>query len=161
MNSNEDEMDDAGLDSMQSEGVEDGSEETNHASWWSLFSFTSKSHSNTLIAAMTLTIASGIVAPVLAIIFGRIFEAFTSYGATHINRSELVEQVSRYGVGLVVLGCINGLLNAAFFASWLIFGEMQAKCARKVLFDSMLYKDMAWFDSHKVGMETLVSRLQT
>lgn len=156
-----DERDNFDIESLSSDTAKDRSNSTVHASWWSLFTFTSKSHSHVLIAAIVLSIAAGVVAPTSAVIFGKIFEAFTSYGASQINGSELVGQVSRYGIGLVVLGCTSGVLNAAFFMSWLIFGEIQAKSARKKLFDSILYKDMAWFDSHKCGIETLVSRLQT
>ncbi len=156
-----DERDDFDIESLSSDINKDGSNSVIHASWWFLFTSTSTSHSSGLIAAIVLSIAAGVVAPILAVIFGKIFEAFTSYGASQINGSELVGQVSRYGIGLVVLGCTSGVLNATFLMSWLIFGEVQAKSAREELFDSMLYKDMAWFDSHKCGMETLVSRLQT
>ena len=161
MQINEDETDDANIDSIRSDTSKDGNNKVVHASWLSLFKFTSRSHSTSLIAAILLSTASGVIAPILAVIFGKIFEAFTSYGASKIIGSELVDQVSRYAIWLVVLGCASGTLSAAFFSSWLVFGEKQAKNARDELFQSMLYKDMVWFDNCKAGAETLVSRLQT
>lgn len=128
--------------------------------WLSLFHFTSRRHLFPLGVALALSIGSGIIIPALAIILGRIFGLFTSYGATEISGSDLVKKVSIYGIALVGLGAASGLLNASFFMFWLIFGELQAKSVRDKLFDGMLEKDMEWYDMRKSGIDTLISRLQ-
>lgn len=129
--------------------------------WRSLFNFTNKIHLFPLLLALVLSVASGIIIPVLAVFLGKIFGLFTDFGADKISGSELVKKVSVYGIALVGLGSASGLLNAGYFMIWLIFGELQAKSVRDSLFDGMLEKDMEWYDMRKNGVENLISRLQT
>ena len=156
----------AGLDSMEIDvdqpadlPVEgDAHEHARYARWRDLFTFTSKSHIVILIMALILSIASGIVIPALAIFIGKIFDQFTRFGREEISGPDLRRKVSTYGLALLGLGCVSGLLNALYFSFWMIFGELQAKSARERLFDGMLDKDMEWYDSHKAGTD---ARLQT
>lgn len=129
--------------------------------WRSLFNFTNKIHLFPLSLALILSVASGIIIPVLAVVLGKIFGLFTDFGSNKISGSELVKKVSVYGIALVGLGSASGLLNAGYFMIWLIFGELQAKSVRDRLFDGMLEKEMEWYDMRKNGVETLISRLQT
>lgn len=136
------------------------SDQVEAPAWWSLFSFTSRTHLFSLSVALCLSVASGIIIPVFAIILGRVFDLFTKYGAKEISGSDLVKKVSVWGLGLVGLGSGSGILNAGYFMAWLVFGELQAKSAREKLFDGMLKKDMDWYDMRKAGIDTLISRLQ-
>lgn len=131
-----------------------------HPGWRSLFNFTARIHLFPLFLALVLSIASGIVIPVLAVLLGKIFGLFTDFGEDKISGSGLVKKVSVYGIALVGLGSASGLLNAGYFIIWLIFGELQAKSVRDRLFDSMLEKDMEWYDMRQSGVEALISRLQ-
>jgi len=141
--------------------TDSGTDQVRRATWRSLFCFTSRFHILPLALALLLSVASGIIIPALAIFLGKIFDSFTEFGAGSISGSDLVSRVSTYGIRLVGLGSASGVLNAGFFALWLFFGELQACSAREELFDSMLGKDMAWYDTRKSGIETLTSRLQT
>lgn len=132
-----------------------------HASWRSLFNFTSKMDTVPLLLAFSLSIAAGIVTPVLAIILGKIFDLFTNFGVGEISGPDLVVKVSTNAIVLAGLGTANGLLHAGYFMLWLVFGELQAKHVRERLFDSMLEKDTGWYDMRTDGIDTLVSRLQT
>ncbi|CAD6573021.1 MAG: hypothetical protein ASARMPRED_005833 [Alectoria sarmentosa] len=132
-----------------------------HASWRSLFNFTSKSDTAPLLLAVIVSIAAGIVAPALAIFLGKIFDLFTSFGAGEISGSDLVKKTSIYAIILAGLGTASGLLHAGYFMLWLVFGELQAKHVRERLFNGMLEKDMGWYDMRTDGIDTLVSRLQT
>lgn len=126
-----------------------------------LFSFTARSHIIVLLVAISLSIASGIVIPALAIFLGKVFDIFTTFGAGQISGTDLVKKVSTYGIVLAGLGCGSGLLNAFHYGIWLLFGELQAKSVRQKLFDGMLGKDIEWYDMRKAGIETLISRQQT
>ena len=130
-------------------------------SWRSLIEFTSKKDTNLFLVAVTLSIASGIVAPALAIFLGKIFDLFTSFGAGEISGTDLLKNVSKYSIILAGLGTGSGLLHASYFMLWLIFGELQAKYLRRRLFDSMLEKGLGWYDMRTDGIDTLVSRLLT
>lgn len=142
------------------DGQNEESDYIEASGWQSLFSFTSRIHLFSLFIALILSIASGIIIPAFAIILGRVFDLFTKYGAKEMSGSELVKKVSIYGLGLVGLGSGSGILNAGYFMAWLVFGELQAKRAREMLFDGMLKKDMDWYDMRKAGIDTLISRLQ-
>ncbi len=139
----------------------DDDKQEHQTSPFSLFSFTSRSHFLTLLIALFLSIASGIVIPVFAVLLGRIFDIFTTFGEDEISGPDLVKKVSTYGIALAGLGLGSGLLNAFYLGFWLLFGELQAKSVREKLFDSMLGKDMEWYDMRKFSIETLISRQQT
>lgn len=128
--------------------------------WRALFSFTTTSHLYSFFSAIALSVASGIVIPVLAVLLGKLFDHFTEYGGGKISAHDLVHKVSLQGLYLVALGSASILLNAGYFGLWLVYGELQAKCVRDTVFDGLLQKDMEWFDMRKTGVNTLLSRLQ-
>lgn len=132
-----------------------------HASWRSLFNFTSKRDAIPLLLALIFSVAAGIVSPALAMILGNIFGLFTNFGAGEIRGTELLNQVFAYAIILAGLGIASGLLHASYYMFWLVFGELQAKHVRERLFHDMLEKDMSWYDMRTGGIDTLVSRLQT
>ena len=139
-------------------------EENNLASpagWRSLFYFTSKTDTLPLVLALILSVASGIVAPIVAILLGKIFDLFTDFGVCEISGPDLVNTVSSHAIVLAALGTASGLLHAGYFIVWLVFGELQAKHVRERLFHEMLEKDLGWYDMQTDGIDTLVSRLQT
>ncbi|KAL8800033.1 MAG: hypothetical protein Q9182_005474 [Xanthomendoza sp. 2 TL-2023] len=135
--------------------------DTSTPRWRSLFAFTTRPHLPPLALALILSVTSGVVSPVQSYLLGKVFDCFTNFGAGKYAGSELIDKVSRYTLGVTGLGVASGLLHTGYFALWLIFGELQAKCARDSLFDCMLEKDMEWYDMRKDGIEALILRLQT
>lgn len=129
-------------------------------SWRALFNFTTRAHIIPLLTAIVLSIASGIVIPILSILLGKLFNQFTEYGIGKIDGHDLVHKISSYALCLVGLGSGAIFLNACYFGFWLVYGELQAKNARDKLFDGLLEKDMEWFDMRKTGIVTLLDRLQ-
>ena len=150
----------AHLSNMQSDAVNDDSDQAPKASWRSLFNIASNLHAICLTLAILLSVASGVIIPTLAVLLGKVFDVFTNYGEKHISGPDLLAEVSKYGVALIALGCASGILNATYFMSWVVFGELQAKSVNEKLFDGMVDKDMAWYDTCTTGIETLISRLQ-
>ncbi|KAL8938824.1 MAG: hypothetical protein Q9216_003684 [Gyalolechia sp. 2 TL-2023] len=118
--------------------------QASNARWRSLFAFTSRSHLLPLCLALTLSVASGAVAPVLSYLLGKVFDCFTSFGGGKYGGPELIRRVSKYAIGLTGLGAASGLLHTGYFGFWLVFGELQAKSARDSLYAGMLEKDMEW-----------------
>lgn len=151
-------MDEDGLDELDS-----GHQETQHAGrakWQALFNFTSKQHALPLFLALVSSITSGIVIPALAVFLGKAFNEFSNFGSGKLTGHDLVRKVGNYSTVLCVLGGGSGLLNDAFYSLWLLFGELQAKKSRNMLFDALLKKDLQWYDMRKSGVEPLISRLQ-
>lgn len=143
------------------EGDDEGTERVHRASWGSLFNFTAKSHLFPLLAALALSVASGIIIPALAHFLGKVFDSFTAFGAGAISGSGLIRKVSKNAIALAGLGCASWLLNGCYFMAWLVFGELQARSVRDRLFDGMLQKDMEWYDMREAGVGALMPRLQT
>ena len=111
------------------------------SSWRSLFAFTNRRNIAVLTAATALSVSSGLVLPGMAVLMGRIFGTFAGVSSGEISPYEFMENIKRLILQLVALGCISWLLNGAFFACWLWFGEQQAKAAREELFDGLMDKE--------------------
>lgn len=156
-----DPTDEDGVESAAQEDIDGRADRLERATWRSLFNFTLKSHLFPLLAALTLSVASGIIIPALALFLGKVFDSFTSFGAGAISGSSLIRKVSKNAIGLAGLGCASWLLNGCYFMAWLVFGELQAKSVRDRLFDGMLQKDMEWYDMRKAGVGALMPRIQT
>lgn len=139
----------------------DDDEHYYHCGWMALFHFTEKRHILPLTAAILFAILSGLVVPLMAVIMGKIFGSFASFGAEKISSAGLVAQVTSQVTVLAALGAGSWIVSGAFFAGWLVFGELQAKVAREKLFEGLVDKDMEWYDMRKSGVAGLISRVQT
>ena len=129
--------------------------------WKYLFVFTTTRHYLALTCAAFLSVASGLVSPALAIFLGRVFDQFSYFGAGEIAASQLRHYVRLYSIYLGYLGFFSWGLNGAFFAGWLMFGELQAKDAQHNTFDGLSSQRMDWYDTRKSGIRALLTRLQT
>ncbi|PFH62328.1 hypothetical protein XA68_14055 [Ophiocordyceps unilateralis] len=130
-------------------------------SWRSLFAFTARGHSHVLLGAVLASLAVAALQTILAIILGRIFEIVAGLGNGVQSGHEALEAVSRWCLVLLGLGFANWFSNSVFLGLWVAFGEMQADAGRRRVFESLLAKDMAWFDRLEQGMSGLLSRIQT
>ena len=131
------------------------------ASWRALFNFTDRSHLIVLIPALLLSTISGILLPALSIFFGKFFDALSAYGAGQIDDQEQEHKVLVNTYALLALGGTTWLLKGGYFTVWLVFGEFQAKRVRDLLFQSLLERDLEWFEARSGGVGSLLSRLQT
>jgi ATP-binding cassette, subfamily B (MDR/TAP), member 1 len=129
--------------------------------WKSLFNFFSRQHLPVLIVALVLSTGAGVSGPVLAYFFGKIFDSFSNYGSGAANGDTLMRKVSRDAIALSVLGGTIWLAKGGYFALWMVFGELQAKNARDLLFQNLLEKDFEWYEMRTSGIGALLPRLQT
>ncbi|KAI5837635.1 P-loop containing nucleoside triphosphate hydrolase protein [Morchella snyderi] len=136
-------------------------EDPHNHSWSSLFTFTNRKHILPLTAAVFFALLNGLVIPTTAIILGRLFNAFATFGAGLIPANELVDQVRVFAIQLAALGTASWCLGGAFYASWGLFGELQAVGARERLFEGLVDKDMQWYDTRRNGVAGLLARVQT
>jgi len=145
------------------EDIEQDFSDTDHIDkrWRSLFGFVTGKQYWLLVVSLVFTLLSGLVLPITAILLGSLFEQFGKYAANTITANEFSSQISRYSLGLTVLGCSSWWINGTFFALWSCFGEAQARNARETVFGSLLKKELAWFETHKdEASSSLVSRCQ-
>ncbi|KAA8901932.1 bile salt export pump [Sphaerosporella brunnea] len=130
-------------------------------SWRSLFVFTDKRHLVVLTIALLLSVISGLIIPGMSILLGKIFGTFAGFGSGALSSDAFIYEVRKTIAYLALLGCGSWLFNGTFFASWLWFGELQAKAARERLFESLIDQDVEWFDDRANGVSAMLSKSQT
>ncbi|EKG15411.1 Putative ABC transporter protein [Macrophomina phaseolina MS6] len=128
--------------------------------WKDLFNFTTRKHLPILVLAVALSILTGLAVPANAYLLGKIFDAFSKQAAGTITGGTLKSEVSKYSIYLLGLAAGNFVLNTAFFATWMLFGELQARSARERVFVALMKRNMTWYDQRKNGVAAIVPRLQ-
>ena len=150
---------------MQNETqVVDGSNTDRRSSsitWIGLFHFTQRSHLLALLPAVCFSIVSGVIEPGMTIFVGKFFNAFADFSAGNFSSDDLMDRVMLPIYAFLVLGGVMILLRGGACSCWTVFGEMQAKQVRKDLFQTLLEKDLEWFEMRERGVGNLLSRLQT
>jgi ATP-binding cassette subfamily B (MDR/TAP) protein 1 len=130
------------------------------AGWKALFGFTTKKHLPILFGAVFSASCAAATLPVFSIIYGLIFRAYTDYGLGTLESSVLVTHVTRYCLILTGIAAINWMANSFYFFFFLTFGELQARGARNRIFDALIRKDMAWYDTRETGIAAFLPAIQ-
>ncbi|KAH7402489.1 multidrug resistance protein-like protein 2 [Pyrenochaeta sp. MPI-SDFR-AT-0127] len=128
--------------------------------WKALFGFTTKKHLYVLSGALLGAFVAATTLPVFAIVYGLIFREYTDYGAGKIDSSKLLSGVAKYCVILAGIASLNWIANSFFFFFFLFFGELQARSARNRIFDALIQKDMAWYDTRGTGIAAFLPAIQ-
>lgn len=131
------------------------------AQWTASFTFTQRGHYGVLCLAIFFATCSALVQPTVSIFMGRYSDALAQFGGGFIDSGTLRDRTMVGVHAFIVLGCCTLFTNAGMFATWTIFGEMQAKSVREELFRSLLEKDLEWFEMRESGIASLLTRLQT
>ena len=141
----------------------EASEEQNHVSqmgWKALFGFTTKKHLPVLSGALLSAVIAAATLPLFAIIYGLIFHQYTEYGAGNIDSGTLLSSVTTYCIILTGIASLNWIANSFYFFFFLTFGELQARSARNRIFDVLIKRDMAWYDTRETGIAALLPAVQ-
>lgn len=103
--------------------------------------------------AFSVSVLNGSMFPAFSIVFGSLFESFYSLGYDEINKAIIFWTVA---FAVIAVGTfIFMFLQVSTFG---VISEILADNLRRRLFNSLLQKDVAFFDSHNSGQ--LTSRLQ-
>ncbi|CAK7225247.1 ATP-dependent permease [Sporothrix eucalyptigena] len=117
-----------------------------------------------VLVAVLATSASAAVAAAktaYALLLGETFQAITDYGSGSLSAHNTLHQVGRWCLWLTVLGVGMAIFSALLMALWIVHGETRARTVRLKLFQSLLAKDMAWFDKRGGGMASLMTEQYT
>jgi ATP-binding cassette subfamily B (MDR/TAP) protein 1 len=128
--------------------------------WKALFGFTTRKHVPILSGAMLSAFIAAATLPVFAIIYGLIFRDYTDYGAGKLDSSGLRSSVTRHCLILTGIATLNWVANSVYFFFILTFGELQARGARNKIFDALISKDMAWYDTRETGTAAVLTAVQ-
>jgi ATP-binding cassette subfamily B (MDR/TAP) protein 1 len=131
-----------------------------HAGWKVLFGFTTKTHIPICSGAMLFAIIAAATLPVFSVMYGRIFGDYTDYGAGKKDSEGLRSSVTSYCLILTGVVALNWAANSLYFFFFLTFGELQARSARHRIFDALLRKDMAWYDTRETGIAAFLPPIQ-
>jgi ATP-binding cassette subfamily B (MDR/TAP) protein 1 len=144
----------------KSNSTEDGEDLIHEMGRKALFSFTTRKHIPVLAIAVTAGIVAALCLPAMAIVFGLIFRQFSDFGAGKLTGTVFLRNVSKYCMYLVAFGSISWLANSIYFMCFLTFGELQAHSARDQIFNALLLKNMAWYDTRDTGVAAFLSDIQ-
>lgn len=128
--------------------------------WKALFTFTKRKHIPVLVAALFAALVSALTNPAIAIMFGFVFKMFTDFGAGNLTAPEFLHGVSKYCAYLTGFGFASWAASSFFCALFMSFGDLQAHSAREVIFNALLKKDMAWYDTRDSGTAALLGSAQ-
>ncbi|KAL0934702.1 ABC a-pheromone efflux pump [Colletotrichum truncatum] len=131
------------------------------ATWKHLFAFTEREHWSTLSAALAAVCACAAVRTAYAVTLGQVFQVLTNYGKGTFDSKEALSQISKWCVIICFLGFGAMVANTALMSFWLVFGELQAKRAREIVFNSLLRYNMVWYDGQVDGTASLLFRIKT
>lgn len=129
--------------------------------WKALFGFTTTSHVAVLISALASAAAAAATLPIFSIMYGRIFGAYSDYGAGKTDGDELLSEITRLCIIMTGIAAASWILNSVFFFLFLLFGELQARSARTRIFDVLIRKDMTWYDMRESGITAFLPTIQT
>jgi ATP-binding cassette subfamily B (MDR/TAP) protein 1 len=128
--------------------------------WKALFGFTTKKHLPIFTGAMLSALIAAATLPVFAIIYGLIFRDYTDYGAGKLDSIALRSSVTRYCLILTGIASVNWMANSVCFFFFVTFGELQARSARNKIFDALMSKDMAWYDTRETDTAAFLPAMQ-
>ncbi|TWU77474.1 hypothetical protein ED733_006993 [Metarhizium rileyi] len=148
------------IDSLQVSPSSSGTAKA--ASSWRLpFFFTKREHLGILSAAIGAAALVAGLRALLSVVLGRIFEIVSQFGQGAIAGHKALADVSTWCLVLVGLGIGSWMANSSFISLWIVFGELQARDARKHVFRGLLLKPVEWFASLRDGVEGLHIRTHT
>lgn len=154
------ESDDFEKEENESTQTDEEQEYVSYVGWKALFGFTTTSHIVVLIGALASAAAAAATLPVFSIIYGLVFGAYSDYGAGNVDGTELLSEVTRLCSIMTGIAAVSWVLNSISFCFFLLFGELQAKSARTRVFDVLIRKDMAWFDTRESGIAAFLPTIQ-
>jgi ATP-binding cassette subfamily B (MDR/TAP) protein 1 len=128
--------------------------------WKTLFTFTTKQHIPVLIGGIVAASVAALTMPTFAVLYGRVSGQYTSYGKEEIGSNKFSGNVTKLCIILTGIGALNWIANSFYFFFFLVFGELQARSARDRIFDALIKKDMAWFDTRESGIAALLLTVQ-
>jgi ATP-binding cassette subfamily B (MDR/TAP) protein 1 len=131
-----------------------------HVGWKGLFSFMTRNHLPILSGALLSAVIAAASLPIFAIMYGLIFRLYTDYGAGKIDSNALRDRVTTHCLILTGIASLNWLANSFCFFFFLTFGELQARSARYQIFNTLIHKDMVWYDTRTTGIAAFLPTVQ-
>ncbi|KAJ2797619.1 Multidrug resistance protein 1, partial [Coemansia guatemalensis] len=145
------------LDETKADQVKTSLDDVKPVSVFQLFRFADKFDLFLTIAGTAFSCASGVVTPVMIIVFSELMGVILEYeelmAADDIeSANDYLDHESRhYCLLFFILGIVMWVLSAGVNACWAIAAENQGLRIRKMYYKSIMRQDIGWFDTVKTG----------
>ncbi|CAI5662357.1 unnamed protein product [Oreochromis niloticus] len=102
-----------------------------------------------IIAGTVMSMANGVVLPLMCIVFGDMTDSFIT--AANSTNSTLEEEMTGHAIYFSIMGA--GVLVAAYLqvALWALAAGRQVKRIRVLFFHQIMRQDIGWFDVNETG----------
>uniref|UniRef100_A0A668RQI5 ATP-binding cassette sub-family B member 5 n=1 Tax=Oreochromis aureus TaxID=47969 RepID=A0A668RQI5_OREAU len=102
-----------------------------------------------IIAGTVMSMANGVVLPLMCIVFGDMTDSFITAGNS--TNSTLEEEMTGHAIYFSIMGA--GVLVAAYLqvALWALAAGRQVKRIRVLFFHQIMRQDIGWFDVNETG----------
>lgn len=114
-----------------------------------------------LLIACLATVASGLVAPAMSVVIGKIFESLLKFDLETYEKNVLRAEVEGFIWYLVGLGIGAFISNGVLNVMWQRCADLQAKRARECVFEGLMARELEWFDKRKHGVGAMLTQIQT
>ncbi|ODQ73236.1 hypothetical protein LIPSTDRAFT_44698, partial [Lipomyces starkeyi NRRL Y-11557] len=119
-------------------------------SYLSLFRFVRRKDAVPILLGIIMTVISGVHPSVTSILIGKVFNCISAYvvaeSSGYKESYPLTSKVTPYLVGMLSVGVISILIWNLLLFSWTWVAENQLEMARRMLLESLMTKDNAWYD---------------
>ncbi|KAJ2750878.1 hypothetical protein GGI19_004843 [Coemansia pectinata] len=122
-----------------------------------LFRFATKLDVTLSLAGTFFSCASGVINPVMIIIFSELMGVILTYqtlmvqGQTDAANHHLDHESRKYCLWFVGLGVVMWIMSFGVNACWAVAAENQGLRIRKLYYQAIVRQDIGWFDTVKTG----------
>uniref|UniRef100_A0A3B4FGF5 ABC-type xenobiotic transporter n=1 Tax=Pundamilia nyererei TaxID=303518 RepID=A0A3B4FGF5_9CICH len=104
-----------------------------------------------IIAGTVMSMANGVVLPLMCIVFGDMTDSFIQEAFPNSTNSTLEEEMTGHAIYFSIMGA--GVLVAAYLqvALWALAAGRQVKRIRILFFHQIMRQDIGWFDVNETG----------
>jgi ATP-binding cassette subfamily B (MDR/TAP) protein 1 len=92
----------------------------------------------------------------MAFFLGKFFDTFGEFATGKFDGETFMTKSFSSFAALFVAAAATFLLKGTLFSLWLVFGELQARRVRELLFASLLDRDIEWYEARTKGVGTLM-----
>lgn len=126
----------------------------------SIFHFSTKADLKYSIPAIIATTLTALTSPVLTILLGAIFDALAQFNKNEATPREFMKNVLLYASGIFSLGVGTVVLSWFMLSCWCLYADRQSQRVRSIVFSSLVYKELSWFDitPNIMGALTMANR---
>lgn len=113
------------------------------------YTFLSRDDIQLLIVACTATAIASLTPTCLTILLGRVIDVLSEFSEGKYTASMFLHLLKVRCFSIAALGAVSAIFTWITVTLWMRLGERQQLRARKMLYDSLLERPVAWFENNR------------